>query len=392
MKHRKLSSKIIFFLGIAIIILVILFLTFLYFSTKSTIEQTIRSQGVQTARTFASQINVSEYEKFLNDQTESPTYWSLRDQMNDLREKTGAMYVYTIDGTDKKLKILVDGMPEGDELAAPIGTATATTTYSDISEVLKGKTSSTSLVDDPDYGQYLSAFAPITNDKGVVVGILGVDIAATSVHAIENNIIKTSFPVIAGILIVVMSVILGIIYWYIRKRLNPISTLTQSVQELAEGKLSQAAETARSIKSSGNDEIHVFTHHFLVATEQLNGILMQTQDATVTLLAEAKRLDEIIDTVKGSNTEITSNIYAIAKGSENQKITSDETIQAMEEMTIGIQRIADSSTTVAESSNDMTDLVSASTKRADEVIRQIEEVEQSVLSTEQLIHQLTDGY
>lgn len=61
-------------------------------------------------------------------------------------------------------------------------------------------------------------------------------------------------------------------------------------------------------------------------------------------------------------------------------------------MTIGIQRIADSSTTVAESSNEMTDLVSASTAQAGEVVLQIEEVERSVLSTEKLIHELTNGY
>lgn len=392
MKHRKLSSTIILFLGLAILILLVLFLSFLYFTTKSTVEQTIRSQGVQMAQTFASQVDVAEYEVFLANQTESSTYWTFREMLNDLREKTGVMYVYTIDGSDEDLEILIDGMPKGDELAASIGTATSSTTYADVSNVLNGETNSTSLVDDPDYGQYLSAFAPILNDNGEVVGILGVDIAATNVKAIENGVIKTTFPLIVIILIILMGSILGIIYWYITKRLKPISTLTESVQYLADGRLTQAVETARTIKASGNDEIHVFTHHFLTATEQLNAILKQTQNATITLLTEAKRLDEIIETVKDSNNEISTNIYEIAKGSENQKLTNDEAVQAMEEMTIGIQRIADSSTTVAESSNEMTDLVSASTAQAGEVVLQIEEVERSVLSTEKLIHELTNGY
>jgi len=392
MKQRKLSSKIIIFLAVAILLLLILFLSFLYFSTKSTVEQTIRSQGVQTAQTLASQMDVSEYEKFLDNQTESTTYWSLRNQLNEFRETTGAMYVYTIDGSDEEIEILIDGMPEGDDMASPIGTPTSSTTYGDVSPALNGDTNSTSLVDDPDYGQYLSAFAPILNDQGEIIGILGVDIAASNVSAIESGVIKSTFPIIVVTLIVLMGIILGIIYWYITKRLKPISTLTESVQYLADGRLTLAAETARTINSSGNDEIHVFTNHFLEATEQLNRILKHTHDATVTLLAEAKRLDEIIETVKVSNNEITTNIYEIAKGSEHQKLTNDESVQAMEEMTIGIQRIADSSTNVAESSNEMTNLVSASASQAKEVVRQIEEVEQSVLSTEKLIHQLTNGY
>lgn len=392
MKQRKLSSKIIIFLAVAILLLLILFLSFLYFSTKSTVEQTIRSQGVQTAQTLASQMDVSEYEKFLDNQTESTTYWSLRNQLNEFRETTGAMYVYTIDGSDEEIEILIDGMPEDDDMASPIGTPTTSTTYGDVAPALNGNTNSTSLVDDPDYGQYLSAFTPILNNQGEIIGILGVDIAASNVSAIESGVIKSTFPIIVVTLIVLMGIILGIIYWYITKRLKPISTLTESVQYLADGRLTLAAETARTIKSSGNDEIHVFTNHFLEATEQLNRILKHTHDATVTLLTEAKRLDEIIETVKVSNNEITTNIYEIAKGSEHQKLTNDESVQAMEEMTIGIQRIADSSTNVAESSNEMTNLVSASASQAEEVVRQIEEVEKSVLSTEKLIHQLTNGY
>ena len=392
LKARKLSSKIILFLGISIVGLFLLFLTFLYLSTTTSVEQTIRSQGVQTAQMFASKIDAAEYEEFLSDQTESPVYWNLRNQLSDFRDKTGSTYVYTIDATDKNLEILIDGFPEGDELAAPIGTATTATTYKDVAEVLKGNNSSTSIVDDPEYGQYLSAFAPIMNENGEVLGVLGVDIAATNVNSIEQGVITSTFPLIAAILIVIMGGILAIMYIYIKKRLQPISTLTESVQFLANGEITAAAEKARSIKLKGNDEISTFTHHFLDATSQLNTILTQTKEATITVLEEAKKLDEIIETVKDANNEITSNIYSIAKGSEHQKHSNDEAVQAMEEMTIGIQRIADSSTSVAESSSEMMDLVQKSSTQSNSVISQIEGVEQSVISTEKLINQLASGY
>ncbi|MFJ7827910.1 methyl-accepting chemotaxis protein [Psychrobacillus sp. NPDC096623] len=392
MKARKLSSKIILFLGIAILALLILFLTFLYFTTKSTVEQTIRAQGIQTAQLIAEDIDKDMYKEFVTNKNESPDYWAIRNNLNDYRDKTGAMYVYTLEASDSKLEILIDGMPESDEMAVPIGTETTGTTFADIENVLEGNTDSTSFIDDPDYGQYLSAFAPITNEDGEFLGILGVDIAATNVGAIQNGVIKSILPVIFAILLVIMTGILVVVYIYIKKRLAPISTLTNSVQLLADGKINAAADEVRQIRSSGNDEIHLLTHHYLLAMDQLDGILKQTKESTLSVLSEAKKLDEIIETVKSANNEITTNIYSIAKGSEHQKHSNDEAVQAMEEMTIGIQRIADSSTTVAESSNEMMDLVQQSNDQSKSVITQIEEVESSVISTEKLINKLASGY
>ena len=391
MKPRKLSSKIILFLGIAILALLILFLAFLYLTTKSAVEQTIRSQGMQTAELIAEDIDKDIYKEFITTKSESPDYWTIRNNLNDYREKTGAMYVYTIEATDSKLEILIDGMPDGDEMASPIGTEIDDTT-GDIKNVLKGKSASTSIIDDPDYGQYLSAFAPITNEDGEVLGILGVDIAATKVGAIQNGVIKSILPFISAILVVIMAGILVVVYIYIKKRLAPISTLTKSVHLLANGKINAAADEVRLIQSTGNDEIHLLTHHYLLAINQLDGILKQTKESTLSVLSEAKRLDKIIETVKYANNEITTNIYSIAKGSENQKHSNDEAVQAMEEMTIGIQRIADSSSTVAESSNEMMDLVQKSNEQSKSVIIQIEEVESSVISTEKLINKLANGY
>lgn len=392
LKPRKLSSKIILFLGIAILLLLVLFLIFLYFTTKSAVEQTIRSQGIQTAQLIAEDIDKEMYKEFITNKSESPDYWTIRNNLNEYRDKTGAMYVYTLEATDSRLEILIDGMPEGDEMAAPIGTETTATTVADIENVLLGNTDSTSLVDDPEYGQYLSTFAPIKDENGEVLGILGVDIAATNVGAIQNGVIKSILPIISVILLVIMAGILVIINIYIKKRLAPISTLTSSVQLLANGKINAAADEVRLIKSSGNDEIHLLTHHYLLAIDQLDRILKQTKESTLSVLSEAKRLDQIIETVKSANNEITTNIYSIAKGSKHQKHSNDEAVQAMEEMTIGIQRIADSSTTVAESSNEMMDLVQKSNDQSKSVIIQIEEVENSVISTEKLINKLASGY
>lgn len=53
----------------------------------------------------------------------------------------------------------------------------------------KGGTNSTKILHDSEYGDYLSAFAPIKNN-GKVIGILGVDIDAKKVGLIQQKVVK----------------------------------------------------------------------------------------------------------------------------------------------------------------------------------------------------------
>ncbi|WP_162920118.1 methyl-accepting chemotaxis protein [Paenisporosarcina cavernae] len=392
MKLQKLSSKILFFLSMAVLLALVVFTGFLYFQTKASVEQSIRSESVKLAEAFSKQIDGDAYEQFMQNPSENNDYWELRNQLNDLREQSGSTYVYTVATDDKDVLIIVDGMPEGDDMAAELNSPTTATTYEDVSVVQNGDTNSTSIVEDPEYGNYLSAFAPIYNSNNDVVGILGVDVAADNVAAIESTVMKKTLPIVLISLVFFMALMLALLYWYITARLAPVTKLTEAATQMAQGNIRNAAEIARSIQVKGQDEIPRFTQSFLEATEQLDRLLTKTKQTTALLVDEAGQLDTIIATVRTSNGQITDNIYQIAKGSEHQKATNDEAVQAMEEMTIGIQRIADSSTNVAGSSNEMTNLVEQSANKASDVLRQIREVEQSVLSTEEFINRLSNGY
>lgn len=119
---------------------------------------------------------------FLCNQSETSTYWEIREQLDDYRQKTGALYVYTlgINENSEKVHILIDGMGKGNKKASPILTPTTATSFQDVESVMKGKASTTSIVHDPEYGDYLSFFVPIKNGNEVI-RILGVDIDASKV-------------------------------------------------------------------------------------------------------------------------------------------------------------------------------------------------------------------
>ncbi|UQX53687.1 hypothetical protein M5V91_23750 [Cytobacillus pseudoceanisediminis] len=149
---------------------------------------------------------------------QSEAYWDLREQLNDFREKTGAFYVYTLmaDSEKKELFIMVDGLPKNSDMAAEIKTPTTATAYEDISPVLDGKASSSPIVHDPEYGDYLSAFVPIKAD-GKVIGILGVDINAENVNSISDQVLQKELPMNLVINILLILAVVAILSWFVKK-------------------------------------------------------------------------------------------------------------------------------------------------------------------------------
>lgn len=55
--------------------------------------------------------------------------------------------------------------------------------------VMNEESVSTKIVDDPQYGKYLSGFVPIKDKQGKIIGILGVDINADEVGAIGSKVV-----------------------------------------------------------------------------------------------------------------------------------------------------------------------------------------------------------
>ncbi|WP_258831094.1 hypothetical protein [Peribacillus frigoritolerans] len=185
---NKLRTKIGFVLLIGMIITLIGSILLMYKSTNDTVEKTIAMSSLDIASNISHAINPTSYADFLSNQSETSTYWEIREQLDDYRQKTGALYVYTlgIDENSEKVHILIDGMGKGDKKASPILTTTTATSFQDVESVMKGKVSTISIVHDPEYGDYLSVFVPIKNGNEVI-GILGVDINASKVDATASQ-------------------------------------------------------------------------------------------------------------------------------------------------------------------------------------------------------------
>ena len=273
MRRKSLSTKMSLILIIVMLCLFVAVSALFTFSTLRTVEDSIRSQAVTTADYLASKVDGDNYKKFMDEPVESDTYWELRNQFVNALDSTGVLYLYTLKADANSVEIMIDGYPKGAEGAATIGQKTTGTTFEDVSSVLKGNSVSTKVINDPEFGRYLSAFSPIRDSKGDIVGILAVDIDAENVAGIQSNLLKTTIPLVAVIFLVIILVLTTIFYIYTKRTLAPLTVVSDALGDFAEGKWSLASKKVSGIKFRSENEISALAKSFIASHEQLSSVM-----------------------------------------------------------------------------------------------------------------------
>lgn len=188
---KSLASRVVALVAVIVVITMAVNIFMINSNSATTVERTLSRSSIGTATHIAAGIDSEKLAKFLAQPEKNDDYQFLQNTLKDYVEKTGALYVYILQADGEKVKIMVDGL--GDENFT-IGQPTTSTTFADISPVLQGGTSSTPIVHDPVYGAYLSAFAPIQDQSGKVIAVLGVDTAAEKVEQINEQVLAEIMP------------------------------------------------------------------------------------------------------------------------------------------------------------------------------------------------------
>ncbi len=341
----------------------------IYFNSQQSIDKTLKTNGIIHAERVAGAIDADEYADFLSNPVENETYNNLQEELNDYRVKMGAMYVYTLAiEEDHSLKIMIDGLPKGE--AVPIGEPTTATKYEDVREAVAGGVSSTDIVNDPEFGEYMSAFAPIKNNDGEVLGIVGVDMEATQVNAITDSVMKESIPIQLGVSLVILLTILGGVYFYLGKKLRPLTILTEVSRDITQGKLLQAKETLDTLTLRSKDEISRLHYSMTEMSEILEKMAHNMQGTSLKINGKSEELNV-------ASTEL-------LEGSSQIALT-------MEEMATGAETQATLSTELAENMRQFSGLIEEADSKGKELSRLNEEVTQHTESGYQLMQQSVTG-
>lgn len=394
LSRGKLSNKMVMVTTIMAVFLLVVMVVSLVYNSKQSVEATIGEHTVSIANNMLQFIDVEKIETFVNNPEENDLYWELREQLNDLREKNGVLFTYTyfLPEADGETHFLIDGMPLDDqENTAAIGEVTTSFTPKEVSKAVNGENVYTGLTKTK-YGAFIAGLVPIKNNDGEVIALLGVDIDASQVESIVSHVAKDGLPFIIIICIIGSLVGLISIAIYVNRALKPISIIQQATNQLAEGDILQAKELVDSVNIKGNNEITAFVQDYNKAMQKLSTTFAAIQDKSLNLDHVVKQISMTADEVTSSNNKITQSMTTMSESALLQKTSNEEVVIAMNEMAIGIQNIADSTTDLSNSSLDMSVLVQHSATDAHTVVAQIQQVEASVMTTADYVQQMAEQF
>lgn len=390
----KLGSRIILMIGSIFAVILILTVIMLQYNSSHSVQSAVKERTIEVASNIVNYIDVQKYEQLIDEPSENATYWELREQLNELRQYNGVMYAYTyfVPEENGDIIFLVDGMPADDtENAGKLGDASESTKYEHIERVMEDGRFASDLLSS-EFGEYITGIVPIKNDAGETIAYLGVDIDASYVASLTEDVAKEIVPIMALIFIVIIIVALIGIYAYVRRALSPLQTLNKAAENLASGDIVESKAVLEKLNFKTNNEITAFAKNFQSSLVELSATFQVLKERTDGLGEVVDLIETSTDRVNTSNEKMVENIATISHSGTLQQVSNSEVNAAMNEMAIGIQKLADTFNEIAEISSDMTNLVEDGAENSGKVVDQIQGVETSVENTATLVKEMGKNF
>ncbi|WP_270168322.1 methyl-accepting chemotaxis protein [Paenibacillus sp. SYP-B4298] len=342
----------------------------IYASSMKLITQSIGEQARSIAQYAADQIDLERYRDITPKTGETPYYTELRQRFNELREANHLKYLYTMAARDnngqREYYYIVDGMPvgaKGDDVSE-LGKV-ETEAIPLLEEAIADRQSKVGeLTRDDTYGATVSAYVPIVDANGQLLGALGADFDATSVYDLLEKNRRTMLLVASAILVVS----LAIIYLLSKMIVSPILRLTRSMNTIEQGDLTPV------IHVKGKDEISRLSSAFRSMIQVLRSMIQSIHGSSRQLRQSATSMSASAETTHEASGKITRLLQEAAVNAEAQAKYSSETSRAISEVAGGVERVSHTLSFVAEASQEAAEVSQAGNGLVQQAVDKMEEI------------------
>jgi Methyl-accepting chemotaxis protein len=324
-------------------------------NTKKASEEAIGNFNIHMAEAYAGQFDVSAYTDFLKDQQETELYWAIREQMNQYRERIGALYVYSVQINEQGDPILlIDGQPKDSDSASPIGEVTDIP--KDAIELLsKGQTAKSGIIHNEEYGDYISAYAPLLDAGGTMIGVLGIDTDVSVSQTIYKEVIQDSMPLFIIMGALTLLVFLFIVF-FLSRTLKPLGVIVKGAEAMANGDLAEARRQLNTTQVKSKDEIgqaySAMTQMIARLGVTLEDVVRDMALTTQSIVHSTQQFGTEAAQMVTLNEQLELSVSTMADGARHQRIGAEESASSMEDITQAIQRVSEASMQVSSVSHD----------------------------------------
>lgn len=378
---KSLSKTLTLIFIISILLTVVLLSTMLYIQSKNMLISTLGNKALDIAKIAAEKVNIDEYKEFntTKDIKKQP-YRDLGKTLNHIREISGSKYLYVMNVNENgKYYYIIESEDYDSDDPTLIGDVEET--YDGFPIVIKGEPYIENDISVDQYGALISAYYPLKDNTGTVIGFVGVDYEVAQAHKsfkkLEKNILILSLAVGAFVMI------LG---YLISKNISrPIKEAAKISQKIANYDLD-----TYHINIKNKDEIGLLANSINTMIDNLKNIVNKVKNDSAILKESTHNLNLMTDESTRSVESITSSINEIAIGSESTSANILELNNVISNFSAAMQETVANTEETNQVSNIMKESAYKGQEAVVNIIDKINLINQSTNTTSKVIEDLNN--
>ncbi len=210
-----------------------------------------------------------------------------------------------------------------------------------IKEVFETKEATATDVYSDEFGSYKTGLTPIVDEDGSILAAYAMDYDVSKVTAKAMS--EVLWTLVVTVIFLIGSSIA--VYSLLNRKLKPLQQLSIQSRKVAEGNLE-----LEPLPVSSTDEVGLLTENFNFMIENLRTVIKSATNVSTHVSNSANVLSTNMQETTDSYNSVASAMQEIAGGADLQVQKAKESAITIEEMSIGIQRLAMTSNQISESS------------------------------------------
>jgi methyl-accepting chemotaxis protein len=382
MKKRVMSLRVkfvLFFVAFEAAILTLISILTIQETIAATSNMFSR-QGSAIVEQAAKLVDGDQFEKLCNTlDEEDPFYEETRLRLLELKNNTASLYLYTMAPMSGDMyRFIIDGSstPDDEENFSPLGSEEDTSEYDPAFKKtwVTKQPQHSGLMDQGEWGWLISAYAPVFNSRGNMVGILGVDFEAEELYATLRR--HTIRQVVIDIVVILVGLVF--IQVFLRQIFSRLAVVTGILKEISEGE----GDLTTRIKIRKMDEIGTMADYFNQTLDKIRDTVKAIKEQTHKLFDIGSELAENMERTALAINHIITGIQGVKDQAINQSASVTETAATMQQMTNNIEKL----NTNVES---QTSSVAQSSSAIEEMLANIQSVTNTLVSNTNNVNELT---